>query len=137
MKVILNSPKETDKFAKDLAKELTDGDVIALYGDLGAGKTYFTSCLCKHLGSNDTISSPSYLIMHEYEGSTFPIHHLDLYRFSAEEEVLELGLEEIFENGITIIEWPEIAEFILPKKTIKLYWKIEKDKRIVTLKKPA
>ncbi len=134
--IILKSEKETDEFAQELSKNLKKGDIIALYGDLGSGKTYFTSCLCKHLGITDTVSSPSYLIMHKYEGK-ISVYHLDLYRLSSEEEVLELGLEEIFEEGITIIEWPEIAEFILPKNTIRLYWKILGNKREVKIEKPA
>ncbi len=134
--IVLQSINDTNKLAEEISKKLSVGSVVALYGDLGSGKTYFTSQLCKLLGSDDIVSSPSYLIMHEYSAK-YPIYHLDLYRLSSEEEVLELGLDEIFEKGVTIIEWPKLAEFILPKDTIKLYWKIQSDKRIVKMDLPA
>ena len=128
--VTLTSLKDTEDFAKEIAKNLKKGDVIALYGDLGAGKTYFTSKLCYYLGSNDVVNSPSYLIMNEYQGK-YPIFHLDLYRLGSHDEVLELGLHELFESGITIIEWPQLAEFILPEKTIKLIWTFDDTNRKV------
>ena len=134
--LVLNSIKDTDKLALEISKILSEGSVVALYGELGAGKTFFTSKLCRYLGTNDIVNSPSYLIMHEYVGK-FRIFHLDLYRLSSEEEVLELGLNDIFEKGVTIIEWPELADFILPKNTIKLYWTIKSDKRIVKIITPA
>ena len=100
-KVILKSKKDTDKLAKEIAENLQLGDVIALYGELGAGKTFFTQRLCKHLGVEENVSSPSYVLMNEYSGK-YPVAHLDLYRIDAEEELLELGLYDLFENRITI-----------------------------------
>ena len=130
--VTLTSLEDTDNFAKEIAATLSKGDVLALYGDLGVGKTYFTSCLCAYLGSSDTVNSPSYLIMNEYNGK-YPIFHLDLYRLGSQDEVLELGLHELFENGISIIEWPQLAEFIMPTNTLKLFWTFDNNNRKVEI----
>ncbi len=126
----LHTKKDTEKLAKLIAKRLSVGDILALYGELGAGKTFFTQKLCKALGVKENVTSPSYVLMNEYSG-IFPIAHLDFFRLNSEDEVLELGLEDLFENGLTIIEWPEIAEKMLPSKTIKIYFTSENDYRKV------
>ena len=132
--VKLFSEKDTAKLAEDIAHSLKKGDVIALYGELGVGKTFFTKKLCSFLEVREIVSSPSYVLMNEYEGK-FPIFHLDLYRLNAAEEVLELGIHELFEKGILIIEWPEIAEDLLPRKTIKIKFKFENSHRIAEVEK--
>ena len=99
----LKSEDDTIEFAKELAPKLKNGDVLALYGELGAGKTFFTQRLCKFLGVKENVSSPSYVLMNEYLGN-YIIRHLDLYRLDAVEEILELGLHELYEEAITIIE---------------------------------
>ncbi|MCK5050733.1 MAG: tRNA (adenosine(37)-N6)-threonylcarbamoyltransferase complex ATPase subunit type 1 TsaE [Candidatus Cloacimonetes bacterium] len=127
---ILSSEDDTIIFAKELAPKLRKGDVLALYGELGAGKTFFTQQLCKFLGVTENVSSPSYVLMNEYVG-TYIIHHLDLYRLDAAEEVLELGLYDLYENAITIIEWPEIANGMLPKNTIHIYFEfIDQNRKV-------
>lgn len=109
-----NSPEETWELAEELANELGPGTVIALHGDLGAGKTCFIQGFAAALGIDEPITSPTYTLIGEYEGR-LPFHHLDLYRLSGPEEALGLGLEEYFDaNGITAIEWAERAEGILP-----------------------
>ncbi len=127
--VFLRSEEDTDKLAESLADKLMLGDVIALYGPLGAGKTFFTQRLCKHLGVNEIVNSPSYILMHEYTGK-FPIIHLDLYRLETEEELLELGLFDLFEERLTIIEWAEVAENILPESTKKIRFEFSGSDRI-------
>ncbi len=122
----LLSRRDTTNLAKKLAKLLNNGDIIALHGNLGVGKTYFVQKLCKALGSNDDVSSPSYVIQNIYNGN-FTIYHFDLYRLISTDEVLELGLEENFIHGITIIEWPEIAIPLLPRNTWHLYFEYVKD----------
>jgi len=119
MKIILKSEKTTTKLAKYVAELLKKGDVLALYGQLGAGKTFFTRQLCTYLGVKENVSSPSFVLLNEYEGR-FRIFHFDLYRLRDEAELLELGLYEIFHQGITIIEWPEVSERLLPSHTKKL-----------------
>ena len=130
--VILNSEEDTIRLAREISREISERDVIALYGELGAGKTFFAQALCSFLDVSEYVSSPSYVIMNEYDGK-FHISHLDLYRLKNEEEVLELGLEEVFENGITIIEWPESAEQLLPDNTKKFYFDRIQERRTVTI----
>lgn len=109
-----NSPEETWALAAELADELPPGTVIALHGELGAGKTCFIQGYAAALGITEPITSPTYTLIGEYEGR-LPLHHIDLYRLSGPEEALGLGLEEYFGlNGITAIEWAERAEGILP-----------------------
>ncbi len=131
---ILRSEDDTIEFAKELAPKLKKGDVLALYGELGAGKTFFTQQLCKFLGVKENVSSPSYVLMNEYQGH-FIIRHLDLYRLDSVEEILELGLHDLYEDSITIIEWPEIAEGMLPENTIHIYFDFIDSNRKVTIKK--
>ncbi len=109
-----NSPEETWALAAELADELGPGTVIALHGDLGAGKTCFIQGYAAALGIDEPITSPTYTLIGEYEGR-LPLHHIDLYRLSGPEEALGLGLEEYFDaKGITAIEWAERAEGLLP-----------------------
>lgn len=131
---ILKTENDTIKFAKQLAPKLKKGDVVALYGELGTGKTFFTQQLCKFLGVRENVSSPSYVLMNEYMGTCI-IRHLDLYRIDTAEEVLELGLYDLYEDAITIIEWPEIAEGMLPENTIHIYFEFIDPDRKVTIKK--
>ncbi len=131
---ILRSEDDTIEFAKELAPKLKKGDVLALYGELGTGKTFFTQQLCKFLGVRENVSSPSYVLMNEYIGN-YNIYHLDLYRLDAAEEVLELGLYDLFKDAITIIEWPEIADGMLPENTIHIYFEFIDTYRKVRISK--
>ncbi len=109
-----HSPEETWELAAELAGELGPGTVIALHGDLGAGKTCFVQGYAAALGIDEPVTSPTYTLIGEYEGR-LPLHHIDLYRLSGPVEALGLGLEEYFDvNGITAIEWAERAEGLLP-----------------------
>lgn len=130
--LILSSEQDTINLAKEFSTFVKAGDILALYGELGAGKTFFTQQLCRFLGVTENVSSPSYVLMNEYMGK-FPIAHLDLYRLGATEEVLELGLEEMFEDCLTIIEWPELAEPLLPEKTIRIRFKLMGEEREVDI----
>jgi len=122
--IILRSETDTIKLAEEIAPTLKKGDIIALFGELGTGKTFFTKHLCSFLGVRENVSSPSYVLMNEYAGK-FPIYHLDLYRLEAEEEVLELGIHEFLDQGLTIIEWPELAKNILQGRTISIFFSFE------------
>ena len=115
-----NSPEETWALAAELADGLGPGTVIALHGDLGAGKTCFIQGYAAALGIDEPITSPTYTLIGEYEGR-LPLHHIDLYRLSGPEEALGLGLEEYFDaNGITAIEWAERAEGLLPPNLLHI-----------------
>jgi len=135
MKKVIEIKSETDtcQLAKILSRQIEVGDVLALSGKLGTGKTFFTQCICKFLGVTEYVSSPSYILLNEYKGK-FDIAHFDLYRLSSLEEVLEIGLIEIMEQRLTIIEWYEIAKDILPKETIFLDFDMTDDSRNVTLR---
>jgi len=121
--IITKSPEETINFGKDLAKKIKDTDIIALYGDLGSGKTQIVKGICASLGVVDTVNSPTFIIVNEYTAqSKLNIFHFDFYRMKSEDEILNIGFDDYLQNrGIIIIEWPELAERLLPKETIKIH----------------
>ena len=109
IKSITNNADETLQLGKSLGSKLIAGDLVLLFGDLGAGKTCLTQgiCLGSGLDKSTYIRSPTFTLINEYQG-VVPIFHIDLYRLETEEEIMNLGLEEIiYSNAITIIEWPE------------------------------
>ena len=121
MEILSKSTKDTKELAESLAKKIKAGTVISLEGDLGAGKTTFTSYFVHALGIDKRVQSPTFVILRKYEGENLTVNHLDLYRMQGAEELLDLGLEELFEeNGITLIEWPGVAEHLLPEDTIRM-----------------
>ena len=102
------SEVDTANIGRELAVTLEAGDVVLLYGDLGAGKTAFTKGLAEGLGvSRDEVSSPTFTIMQEYRGGRLPLFHVDLYRLNDPREIDDLGLEEIAADGVLAIEWAE------------------------------
>ncbi len=129
---------DTKKAAEYFAKFAKPGQCFALYGNLGSGKTTFSQFLIKSLISTvGHVASPTFTIVQTYnDGDKLEIWHVDCYRLNDREEFLELGLEEAFENCITIIEWPEIIADFLPKNTIKIQFamKKSKNKNILTIK---
>ena len=123
------STQQTKEYAIQLASVLKPGSVLTLKGDLGSGKTTFTSYLVEALGFNVRVQSPTFVIQRIYKKNTQAslkrIYHLDLYRLTDVKDCQELGMHEMFEdeNGITIIEWPDVASELLPTNTIKLEFK--------------
>ena len=116
-----NSAEETALIAADLAKTLSPGDVLLLYGEMGVGKTVFTNGLCRALCACDYATSPTFTVVNEYDGGDFPVYHFDMYRIEYEDELLELGFDEYLNaGGICIIEWPENIPNSLPKKFIRV-----------------
>lgn len=106
MKMISRCEKDTFALAADVAKTLHAGDVILLHGELGAGKTTFTKGLAKALGIEETVTSPTFNYVKEYQGGRLPLFHFDMYRVSDADEVYELGLEEYFyRGGVVVVEW--------------------------------
>lgn len=125
MEILSKSTQDTKELARSLAESLTPGAVIALYGDLGSGKTTFTNFLVKALGFDSRVQSPTFVISRRYEGGKGKVkvvNHLDLYRLTSSHEATEVGLHEFFTepDAITIIEWPEIVEDLLPKDTVRI-----------------
>jgi tRNA threonylcarbamoyladenosine biosynthesis protein TsaE len=114
----LNRLKEV---ALNLSKELRVEDVVCLRGDLGAGKTTFSQFLINSLLEKEqSITSPTFNLLHTYDTRIGRIWHFDLYRLKNIEEVYELGIDDAFSSGISIIEWPEIIEDLLPKNAINI-----------------
>ncbi len=115
---ISNSAEETIKTGIEIGKKLKSGDIIALKGSLAAGKTTITKGIAISLGINDEITSPTYTLISEYEGS-IPLYHMDLYRIDSIEEFELLGADELlYANGVSIIEWSERIEDYLPENHI-------------------
>ena len=115
------SPEQTEKFGYELAKSLVGGDVIALTGDLGAGKTCRTRGIANGLGSTSHVSSPTFTIVNEYEGGRLILFHFDTYRLSGPDDFLMSGLDEYFyRGGVCVIEWSDIIEDILPEETVRM-----------------
>jgi tRNA threonylcarbamoyladenosine biosynthesis protein TsaE len=105
---ITNSESETAAIGRVLAATLSAGDVVLLFGDLGAGKTAFVRGLAEGLGvPRDEVSSPTFTLVQEYRGGRLPLFHVDLYRLNDPREVDDLGLEEIAEEGVLAIEWAD------------------------------
>jgi len=129
----LKSEQDTIDLAAYIAPLLKAGDVLCLYGDLGSGKTFFTKQIGKMLHITDEISSPSFVLLNEYRSGKFPLYHIDLFRLREESELLDLGLMDMIETGITVIEWPELAEGILTYRTFSLYFQFDGRKRSVNI----
>ena len=109
IKAITHNTDETLQLGKSLGSKLIAGDLVLLFGDLGAGKTCLTQgiCLGAGLDNNTYIRSPTFTLINEYQG-VVPIFHIDLYRLETEAEIMNLGLEEIiYSEAITVIEWSE------------------------------
>lgn len=130
---ISKSEKETQAFAERFAKTLKCGDVVALSGDLGAGKTAFTKGIAKGLGISDAVTSPTYAYLNVYGNN---LYHFDFYRLFSGEQAIELGLAEYFnDENICIVEWGENVKDILPNKLIKVnIVKDGKNKRVISVK---
>ena len=122
---VSNCPEDTWKIAEKLVSLVNKQGIIALHGDLGAGKTCFVQGMSRALGIGIPISSPTYTLIDEYEGEN-PLYHIDLYRLSNSIEVLGIGLEEYLEkDGLIAIEWAERGEDLLPEDSIHVH--ISKD----------
>ena len=109
-----------------LGKLAEAGEVYTLTGDLGVGKTVFTQGFAKGLGIDESVNSPTFTILQIYEGGRLPLYHFDVYRIGSVEEMEETGYEEyIMEDGVSLIEWADLIEEILPRKRTRVL--IEKD----------
>jgi len=130
-KFISTLPDQTTEFARRFGKLLEPGDVIALEGDLGAGKTTFTKGLAEGLGITRTVNSPTFTIIKEYMGK-MPLYHMDVYRVQSSDE--DLGFDEYFEGeGVTVVEWAHLIEDQLPPQLLTIYLKHgENGSRVLT-----
>ncbi len=121
--LLIKNENETREFALELAQEFEAGDVLALIGDLGTGKTALTGYIAQGLGIRDSIVSPTFTIVREYTDGRLPLYHFDVYRLADSEEMLYIGAEEYFydKGGVCVIEWADIVEDILPPDTKYIY----------------
>lgn len=119
-----NSEELTREIAEKYAKSIKAPCVISLVGDLGAGKTTFAKGFALGMGVADTITSPTFTIMNEYEGSKMPLYHFDMYRLSSKEEAINCGFEEYFDlsklKGVVLVEWAENVKGLLPALHIEI-----------------
>jgi len=130
--VITHSPQETKALAQAIAQDLKDGSVIALSGDLGAGKTTFTQGLAKGLDIKKMVSSPTFTIMKQYKGK-YRLTHIDAYRLEGLHQ--DLGFEELIgAEGVCVIEWPDYIKDLLPSTYLEInLTRLEEDDREITL----
>lgn len=123
MKETVESYSAADTFAygKALGEKATPGEIYALAGDLGVGKTVFTQGFAAGLGIMEPVNSPTFTILQSYEDGRLPLHHFDVYRIGDVEEMEEIGCEDCFYGeGVCLIEWAELIREILPKDCIRI-----------------
>ena len=121
-----HSPAETAALGEEMGKNAQRGQIFCLTGDLGTGKTVFTKGFAAGLGVTDHVTSPTFTIVNEYHDGRLPFYHFDVYRIGDIEEMDEIGYEDCFYgNGVTMIEWANLIEEILPEKYREI--RIEKD----------
>jgi len=123
-KIITSSPEETKKLGEKIAQSFYPGQVVAMFGPLGSGKTCLTQGICSGLGVKDFVVSPSFVLINEYQGK-YKVYHIDLFRLEKLSEIINLGYEEYFYgDGICIVEWAEKASALLPEKRMDIHLKI-------------
>lgn len=130
---VSTSEAETEALAKKVALMAQKGDVFALYGTLGMGKSVFARAFIQSLTKAEEVPSPTFTLVQEYQAADFDIYHFDLYRLKSPDEVFELGFEEAVYGGVSLIEWPEKAGAWLPKNIFKIEILPHKDGRSIVI----
>lgn len=130
--VTLTAPQDTERLGESFAALLSPNTVLALRGNLGAGKTSFVKGLAKGLDISTPIQSPTFTYLHSYFG-ILPLHHFDLYRLKTNTDFQALGFDEFLDQGaVCAIEWPELAQECLPQDTIHIHFEYASQGRIAT-----
>ena len=128
--IIIKDLNDIDRAAEEFIKEIGDHRLIAFYAPMGAGKTTFTTAICRRLGvDEDAVSSPTFAIINEYKtGDGESMFHFDFYRINRVEEAYDIGLFDYLDSGcLCIMKWPENIEDILPEETLKVSIKVNPD----------
>ena len=122
MTIIIKSIDSIADAAKEFIAQMGERKIFAFYGAMGAGKTTFVKALCGEMGVTDTVNSPTFAIVNEYDTPVGrPIYHFDFYRIKRLSEVYDMGYEDYFYGrGLCFIEWPELVEDLLPEETVKV-----------------
>ena len=119
--ILMKNEEAVRDFGREMGKNLSSGSIVALTGDLGTGKTTLTKAIAEGLGVTETITSPTFNIVKQYESGRLPLYHFDVYRIGDVEEMYELGYEEyFFGSGICVIEWAELIDEIIPEEAIRI-----------------
>lgn len=137
--IVVHALEELPKAAKQIVDRLGQNRIVCFYGSMGAGKTTLIKAICDELGVTDTVVSPTFALINEYTAQDGqPIYHFDFYRIEKLEEVYDFGYEEYFysSEGLSLIEWPELIEELLPQQGVVRYTIQENDdgSRIITPK---
>ena len=134
--ITIKGLEELDRAAGTFLREIGDHSLIAFYAPMGAGKTTFTTAVCKALGvREDAVSSPTFAIVNEYRtASGEPVYHFDFYRIGKVSEALDIGFYDYIDSGVLcLMEWPENIEEILPEETLKVHISVLPDEsRLLT-----
>ena len=118
-KIISETPQETERIAEEMGRRFTGGEVVALRGSLGAGKTCFTRGLARGLDYTGEVNSPTFSIVNEYLGGRLPLYHFDMYRIDSWDDLYSVGFFEYSESGgVLVVEWSENIENALPKDAV-------------------
>lgn len=141
MEITIHSLPELESCIPKVVEALAGRRKIALYGDMGAGKTTFVKAFCRYLGVQEMTASPTYSLVNQYsyaekDGPVSLLHHLDLYRLKSVQEVLDIGIEDLlYDPWYCLIEWPQLAEPLLPDNAAKIQMEItgETSRRILIL----
>ena len=119
--ILMKNEEAVRDFGREMGKNLSSGSIVALTGDLGTGKTTLTKAIAEGLGVTETITSPTFNIVKQYESGRLPLYHFDVYRIGDVDEMYELGYEEyFFGSGICVIEWAELIDEIIPEEAIRI-----------------
>jgi tRNA threonylcarbamoyladenosine biosynthesis protein TsaE len=135
---ISNSVEETIAAGRNYARSARQGDVFALAGDLGAGKTQFVKGFVAGLGSSAEVTSPTFVLVHEYNDGRLPVYHFDFYRLDNSEAVLRLGFDDyVFGDGVVLIEWADRSPDLIPKEAKWLSFELKgEETRVIREAKP-
>lgn len=128
--IVIPSLAEIDTAAEEFLRRIGDRRLVAFYAPMGAGKTTFTTALCRRLGvRSDAVSSPTFAIINEYRTAAGePVYHFDFYRITKPEEALDIGLYDYLDSGaLCLMEWPENIEELLPEETLRVQISVAPD----------